>query len=126
MLGISESRVTPNRTELADIAEALNFADAGGDQLPLETHARELSARTGAPVIVTLGADGALLVADGVAERIPSPPAVVRDTTGAGDTFNGVLAARLAAGDDLRVAVRAAVAAASHSVTQPGARSSPT
>ncbi len=118
--------LTPNRTELAGIADALNLTDASRDESPLDAQARELSARTGAPVIVTLGADGALLVADGVAERIPSPPAVVRDTTGAGDTFNGVLAAHLAAGDDLKAAVRAAVAAASRSVTQPGARSSPT
>ncbi|MEP7113547.1 MAG: PfkB family carbohydrate kinase, partial [Ilumatobacteraceae bacterium] len=48
--------------------------------------------------------------------------AVVRDTTGAGDTFNGVLAARLAAGDALAKAVPLAVAGASLSVTEVGAR----
>ena len=44
------------------------------------------------------------------------------DTTGAGDAFNGALAARLAAGDALPVAVPLAVAAASRSVSAPGAR----
>jgi ribokinase len=47
----------------------------------------------------------------------------VRDTTGAGDTFNGVLAAHLAAGADLVTAARAANAAAALSVAHTGARS---
>ena len=47
----------------------------------------------------------------------------VVDTTGAGDTFNGVLATRLAAGDDIMLAAKTAVAAASLSVTAAGARS---
>jgi ribokinase len=73
--------------------------------------------------MVTMGGQGALIVSpDGRAEHFPAPPVVVRDTTGAGDTFNGVLAARLAAGDNLGMAVRAAVVAASISVTYVGAR----
>jgi ribokinase len=60
--------------------------------------------------------------ADLVAAHVSAPPVAVRDTTGAGDTFNGVLAARLARGDDLATAVPVAVAAASLSVTQVGAR----
>ena len=44
------------------------------------------------------------------------------DTTGAGDSFNGVLAAELARGRELPAAVVAAVAAAAGSVTRPGAR----
>jgi ribokinase len=46
----------------------------------------------------------------------------VADTTGAGDTFSGVLAAWLASGGDLDEAVEAANAAAGLSVTQSGAR----
>ena len=46
----------------------------------------------------------------------------VVDTTGAGDCFNGVLAAGLAEGRELAAAVQRAVIAASHSVTVPGAR----
>jgi len=45
-----------------------------------------------------------------------------RDTTGAGDTLTGVLAASLAQGCDLAAAVRRAVAAAALAVTQDGAR----
>ena len=46
----------------------------------------------------------------------------MRDTTGAGDTFNGVLATHLAAGAELADAARAANVAASLSVTRTGAR----
>jgi ribokinase len=72
-------------------------------------------------VVVTLGGDGALVV-DGPAVAVPAPEVTVRDTTGAGDTVNGVLADRLAAGDGLLDAVRTAVAAAALSVRAVGAR----
>jgi ribokinase len=105
--------VTPNATEVADLA----------GEADVEAAARAVMARTGAPVIVTLGGDGALvLTPDGGADRIPPLRTEVRDTTGAGDTFNGVLAARLAAGDDLHAAARAATAAAALSVGHVGAR----
>ena len=82
-----------------------------------------LAARTGASVVVTLGGEGALLVgAGGHVEHLPPHPATVRDTTGAGDTFNGVLAAYLAADADLAEAARAANAAAALSVGRAGAR----
>ena len=63
-----------------------------------------------------------VVTADLVARQVSAPTVTARDTTGAGDTFNGVLAARLACGDDLTTAVPVAVAAASLSVTQVGAR----
>ena len=74
------------------------------------------------PVVVTQGAEGVLLVTGDSVVHVPAPVVSVRDTTGAGDTFNGVLAARLAAGDDLGAAVPYAVAAAALSVTAVGAR----
>ena len=46
----------------------------------------------------------------------------MRDTTGAGDTFTGVLAASLAAGGTLSASVRRAVAASALAVTADGAR----
>jgi ribokinase len=105
--------VTPNATEVVELA----------GEADVEAAARAVMARTGAPVIVTLGGDGALvLTPDGRADHIPPFAAEVRDTTGAGDTFNGVLAAHLAAGEDLHAAARAATAAAALSVGHVGAR----
>ena len=111
--------LTPNAGELASLASAV--------ALPLPNtaveQARSLVDRTGAAVVVTLGAAGALIVPPvGAAEHLPPRPTSVRDTTGAGDTFNGVLSARLAAGDDLSSAVRAANQAAALSVASTGAR----
>jgi ribokinase len=62
-------------------------------------------------------------VADGTrVEPIETPAVPVRDTTGAGDTFSGVLAAGLARGWELDRAARWATAAAALSVTKSGAR----
>ncbi len=107
--------LTPNAGEAAAVA--------GSDGRDPAADARAIAGRTGAPVVVTLGGDG-VVVADpsGDVDHVPPRPATVRDTTGAGDTFNGVLAARLAAGDDLLTAVRTANVAASLSVTAVGAR----
>ncbi|CAN5893583.1 ribokinase [soil metagenome] len=72
-------------------------------------------------VVVTLGADGAAHVdADGLT-RTPGVPADAVDTTGAGDTFVGVLAAALATGSAIDVAVRRAVTAGALSVETAGA-----
>src|SRR5215208_1945722 len=100
--------LTPNRAE----ARALTGED------DVEAAVRVLHARSGAPVLVTLGAEGALLTD----ERFAASSVDVVDTTGAGDAVNGALAARLAAGEPLRDAVRFALAAASLSTRVPGAR----
>ncbi|WP_433005777.1 ribokinase [Kribbella sp. CA-294648] len=76
--------------------------------------------------VVTLGAEGALILSRDAAEiRIPGVSVEVVDTTAAGDTFCGVLAATLAAGSttarDLTNAVRRANVAASLSVKTAGA-----
>jgi ribokinase len=111
--------LTPNESELADLlallGESRGVAAADG--------AAKISAMTRRPVVVTQGGNGVLMV-DGPApaRQVPAPAVLARDTTGAGDTFNGVLAARVAAGDDLETAVPVAVAAASLSVAEVGAR----
>jgi ribokinase len=111
--------LTPNGSELYDLVKLLGRR--GGDSAVAD--ASLVAATSHRPVVVTQGGDGVLVVnADLVAQQVPAPAVTVRDTTGAGDTFNGVLAARLARGDDLMVAVPVAVAAASLSVTQVGAR----
>jgi ribokinase len=76
--------------------------------------------------VVTLGAEGAVILSRGAADiRIPGVSVEVVDTTAAGDTFCGVLAATLAAGSttarDLTNAVRRATVAASLSVQTAGA-----
>jgi ribokinase len=104
--------LTPNAQELRSIT-----ADAD-----LEVGASSLIAAGASGVVVTLGAEGALLVEGSRRRSFPARPVEVADTTGAGDTFSGVLAAWLASGRDLDEAVEAANAAAGLSVTLAGAR----
>jgi ribokinase len=85
---------------------------------PNAGEAAQLPAPAG-PVVETRGAEG--VVIDG-RTAIAAPRVDVVDTTGAGDTLTGALAARLAAGDELEAAARYAVVAAALSVTAPGAR----
>lgn len=110
--------VTPNETELHDLTTLLGGNDAGS----IEDAASRIVAISRQPVVVTQGGDGVLLVTSDSVRHVGAPSVKVRDTTGAGDTFNGVLATRLAAGDDLRTAVPYAVAAAALSVAEAGAR----
>ena len=77
---------------------------------------------SGVVVIETRGAAGAVLDRDGSRTQIPAPTVRVIDTTGAGDCFNGVLAAGLAEGRDLIDALRDGVVAAALSVRVAGAR----
>lgn len=111
--------LTPNASELRDLCDALSIP-----HMDVDDAAARVADTTGACVAVTRGAEGALIARpDGGIERIPALAAPeVRDTTGAGDTFNGVLAASLAAGNTLDEACRRAVIAASLSVRQVGAR----
>jgi ribokinase len=105
--------LTPNRSEAAELT---------GEDDP-EAAARALAERTGAAVLITLGADGALLLEPGEALTLLSATQVdVVDTTGAGDTVNGALAVELANGASLVDAARFALRAAAISTTKPGAR----
>jgi ribokinase len=76
-------------------------------------------------VVVTLGAQGATHVSrDGTVDHLSGLPAHAIDTTGAGDTFVGVLAASLAVGLPLRESLERSVAAGSLAVERPGATTS--
>ncbi|WP_312204054.1 PfkB family carbohydrate kinase, partial [Mixta calida] len=75
-------------------------------------------------LIITLGMQGALLSDGEAMYRIPLFPAQPADSTGAGDAFNGALAARLAAGEPLKQAALFASAYASLCVERPGAANS--
>ncbi|MEX2406172.1 MAG: ribokinase [Actinomycetota bacterium] len=96
--------ITPNQRELSVLGHDAESARA---------------AHPGLRVVLTLGERGAEI--DGFI-AVPAPKVRAVDTTGAGDTVNGVLAAGLLEGRPLEEAARRAVAAASASVTQAGAR----
>ncbi len=104
--------LTPNESE----AELLT-----GSADP-EAAAGILSAWTGAPVIVSLGAEGAVLSSGGQATRLPATKVTPVDTTGAGDALNGILAAELARGAPLEAALRWAMVGAALKTTRAGAQ----
>jgi ribokinase len=73
-------------------------------------------------LIVTMGGGGASYSINEERKIVPAPKVEVKDTTGAGDTFNGVLGAGLDLGLSLGESITQAVAAASLSVTKFGAQ----
>ncbi|KAF0676395.1 ribokinase [Profundibacterium mesophilum] len=112
--------VTPNETE----AEALSGI-AVSDIPSAAAAAAALRAQGAGAVVITLGAMGALLSdAEGETHMPAHDAGPVRETTGAGDAFNGAFAAGLASGMAPRAALARAVVAAGISVTRPGAAAS--
>jgi len=82
---------------------------------------RHAAGRNKRPVLITLGADGALLCAPGRALKLPAPAADGEvDAVGAGDTVLAAVAACLAAGLPIAGAAAVAVVAASITVRQSG------
>lgn len=76
-------------------------------------------------VVVTLGARGALHRDQaGANHRVPAPKVDVVDTTAAGDTFTGYLAAALAGGASVPEALQLACTAGALCVGRPGAADS--
>jgi ribokinase len=75
-------------------------------------------------VVVTLGADGAVVVEGGQASHVPAVGVRPVDTTAAGDAFCGGLADALAGGAALRDAARWAVRVAAAACLRPGAQAS--
>lgn len=96
--------LTPNETELAHLLRAQALHDvpattiAGLEDALLHRLCRDLGVAT---VVLTLGAEGVFVSEPNGFARIAAEVATVRDTTGAGDAFNGALAAALAAGRTL-------------------------
>jgi ribokinase len=75
-------------------------------------------------VIATLGPEGAVAAGEGGTVTVPSLRVQPVDTTGAGDTFAGVLAAGLDTGASLEEAMRRAAVAGSLACTKEGAQPS--
>ena len=84
------------------------------NETELDAFAGHLPAR----VVLTRGAQGAVLLPEGT--EVPAIPAGTVDTTGAGDAFAGGLCAGLAAGAPLEGAVQLAIVTAAISVERPG------
>ncbi len=106
---------------LLNESEAADLLETQGDW---ETTASRLRQRGMPAAIVTLGAEGAVVLEEGRVTEIPAVPITPVDTTGAGDAFTGAVAARLAAGASLAEAARFAARAAAWSATRTGAQPS--
>lgn len=108
--------LVPNRSELgvlAGVDEPRTAAEA-------VAAARKL--RRKGPTVITLGADGAVVVDGDKSETFTAPAVEPVDPTGAGDAFCGALGTMLARGRELREAVAWAVAAGAVAVTRRGAQ----
>lgn len=92
--------ITPNETEYAELLKC-------GLEIELEK------------LIITCGEKGVMYKNT----MYPAPKVKAIDTTGAGDTFNGVLVAMLSKGYSIESAIETSVKAASVSVTKHGAQS---
>jgi ribokinase len=106
------------------LVNAIEAAAAAGGQADPADLARELAIRHDLTCIVTLGGQGALAVGPAGRYRVPALPVETIDTTGAGDTFAGVLAGALDRGLALTEALRHASVAASLACTRLGAQTS--
>ena len=85
---------------------------------------RLLELGVGVAVVITLGADGAVLIDRDFELHLPARVVPVVDTTGAGDTFVGAFCASLAAGKSSREAAHRSVIASSLAVQKHGAQPS--
>ena len=110
--------LTPNRGELASMTGMSTDTNRA-----LIAAAESLIDKGTGKVIVTLGSDGALLVTKQNHSFYSPYPLQARDTTAAGDCFNGYLAAGIAltGEESLDGAISSATAAAAISVTREGA-----
>ncbi|MFC7432754.1 MULTISPECIES: ribokinase [unclassified Agrococcus] len=111
--------VKPNEHE-AGLLTGVDVTDAAS----AERAARWFLGRGVGAAIVTLGRAGAVLVDASGARTLDAHVVDAVDSTAAGDTFSGYLAAALAAGEGLDAAARRAMAAAAISVTRVGATAS--
>ena len=109
--------LVPNRSELGLLA-GVDEPETVDDVI---TAARMLEG-PGA-IVVTLGAEGAVLVDRETSQRFAAPLVEAIDTVGAGDTFCGALADGLARGLTLPEAVQWGVHAGAIAVTKAGAQS---
>jgi len=115
----SVSILTPNETETEILTgmSVENEADAFKASSILHKKGVEV-------VIITIGSKGALLATKDETKIIAGHTVEAKDTTAAGDVFNGALAVAIAENKSIDAAIRFANAAAAVSVTRMGAQPS--
>jgi ribokinase len=114
--------LTPNESEAATLVGGYSPQMAKSTARLLYSKLHSHGIKT---VVVTLGAEGALLLTGStMTQQVPSFAVKPVDTTGAGDAFNGALAVALARGMALSEAVRYANATGALTVTRTGAQPS--
>ncbi len=111
--------ILPNETELSLLTQQTISDISSG-----ETAACSLVTREAQTVIVTLGANGALIVNKDIVKHIPSFKVNVVDTTAAGDAFIGGFAVALSNNKSVEDAVQYACACGALAVTKFGAQPS--
>ncbi|MFF9091723.1 ribokinase [Streptomyces sp. NPDC014802] len=99
------------------------LGDAAAGDTP-EDWARILLAKGPRSVVITLGAEGALVASARGMDRVPSVKVDAVDTTGAGDAFTAALAWRLGEGASLAEAAAYAARVGAAAVTRRGAQES--
>jgi 6-phosphofructokinase 2 len=108
--------VKPNLRELSAFVGRL----LEGSEMQIDA-AREMLSRFGAEVVVvSLGADGAIMVTADGAEILPAPEVEVRSSVGAGDSMMGAMVLRIVTGCRLRDAVIYGLAAGSAALLTDG------
>ncbi len=116
LVGAGIHIVKPDRPELENLRSRLGWTGQS-----IEDTARGLIANgTAEIVVVTLGADGALLVSRQLELRQPAPRVDQRSPVGAGDSFVAALVLALAQDRDLSDAFRLGMAAGAAAVITPG------
>jgi len=112
--------ITPNETEATQIS-GVEITD-----IESAKRAAAIIHQKGAKsIIITMGQHGAVLFNGEQYSHIPAYNAVAVDTTGAGDAFNGALAASLAKGKNITQSTLYATAFASLAVEREGAANMP-
>ena len=112
--------LTPNQSE-TELLSGIKVSSQAEAHRAAEILRTRMIATENAAVVLTLGAQGALLLTGTTAERVSALSVDPIDTTGAGDAFCGALATALASGETGHSAVAFATAAGAAAVTVIGA-----